>query len=131
MVKVVGRSALIYLFVGVLMLTGCNRIIGERAIQSSDFISSEESTTIQTEIPESDTGNGENYLEQPESVSVYEINVDVLAASDKFSLTSLTIPLEYNGQRFEMLYLLDKNTLLCGLSENDDTNEIGIWKLDI
>lgn len=130
MVRIVGRLVSIYMCIVVLMLTGCHRITGESAIQSSAFIS-QESTTMQTDIPESDTVNGENNLEQSKSESVFDINVDVSAASDKFSLTTVTIPSEHNGQWLEMLYLLDKSTLLCGLSKDDDIHEIGIWKLDV
>ncbi len=60
------------------------------------------------------------------------VKVDLQAASDKFTLTTVAIPLTYNDQILSVLSLLDRNTLLCGLSDNgEDIYEIGIWQIDL
>ena len=126
MVKIVSQLTFIFLFAGILLLTGCNNTSSE---QSNDFIS-EDSNTMNTEISEFDIDNAEKSSKQSEATLEYDIKVDLLAASDRFSLTTLSIPLKYNNRNLNILYLLDKNKLLCGLSDNESIHEIGIWKLD-
>lgn len=55
----------------------------------------------------------------------------VESAAEHFKLTPLSLPLSIDEHPLTVLYILDKNTLPCGLAfPGDDTmHELGLWKI--